>query len=115
MIASELLCVEEDDPFCLRFREGGKARSGKDLGTFMFYHRVANDDPSCWVVDMKGETTWAAVTAITAVDKREPIRDVSVTACDNSFDSVFPSVYGKVIDVLLLSQSLDDPASQKAG
>jgi hypothetical protein len=105
-------CVEEDGPFCLRFRDGGNVGSGKDMGTVMFYHRVTNDDPSCWVVDLKGGTTWAVVTAITAVNEREPIRDVSITSCDKSSASVFPSVYGKVNDVLLLSQSFDDPASE---
>jgi len=78
----------------------------------MFYHRVSNDDPSCWGEDLKGGTTWAIVTAITAVEEREPIRDVSITACDKSSNSVFPSVYGKENDVLLLSQSSDDPASE---
>jgi hypothetical protein len=85
---------------------------GNDLGTVMFYKRVTKDDPGCWVVDLKGGTTWAVVTAITNVNERDPTRDVSGASCDKSSNSVFPSVYGEDNDVLLLSQSFDDPASE---
>jgi hypothetical protein len=84
---------------------------GNDLGTVMFFHKVTRDDPGCWDVDLKGGNTWAFVTAITNVNERDPIRDVSGTSCDKSRSSVFPSVSGGENDVLLLSQSFDDPAS----
>jgi len=100
-------CVERDGPFCVRFRSGG----GNDLGTVMFYQRVTKDDPGCWDVDLQGGSTWAVVTAITNVNERDPIRDVSGESCDKSSDSVFPSVLGKENDVLLMSSSFDDPVS----
>jgi hypothetical protein len=78
----------------------------------MFYHRVTNYDPSCWVVGLKGGTTWAVITAITAVNERKPIHDVYITSCDKLSACIFPSVYDKVNGALLLSQSLDDPASE---
>lgn len=103
-------CMDKDGPFCSQFRNGRMSGDGNDLGTVMFYKRVTKDDPGCWVVDLKGGNTWAVVTAITNVNERDPIRDVSGASCDNSSNSVFPSVYGKENDVLLLSQSFDDPA-----
>jgi hypothetical protein len=77
----------------------------------MFYQRVTKDDPGCWDVDLRGGSTWAIVTAITNVNERDPIRDVSGESCDKSSDSVFPSVHGKENDVLLMSSSFDDPAT----
>jgi hypothetical protein len=84
---------------------------GNDLGTVMFYHKVTKDDSGCWDVDLKGGNTWAFVTAITNVNERDPIQDISGTSCDKSTNSVFSSVLGRENDVLLLSQSFDDPAS----
>ena len=100
-------CVKRDGPFCVRFGSG----SGKDLGTVMFYHRMTKDDPGCWDVHLKGGTTWAVVTAITNVNERDPIRDVSGESCDKSSASVFPGVHGKENDVLLMSSSFDDRVS----
>jgi hypothetical protein len=80
---------------------------GNDLGTVMFYHRMTDADPRCWVVDLKGGITWAMVTAITNV-KQDPIRDFSNESCDKFTGSQFPSAFGDEHDVLLLSQSFDD-------
>lgn len=85
---------------------------GNDLGTVMFYHKVSIDDPGCWVVDLEGGNTWAVVTAITNVNEQNPIEDVSDRACDKSPNSLFSIVFGRENDVLLLSQSFDDPASE---
>lgn len=104
-------CVQNDGPFCTRFRHGDMDGGGNDLGTVMFYKRATNDNPSCWKVDLKGGTTWAVVTAITNVNEHDPIRDVSGESCDKSSNSVFPSVRGEENDVLLMSSSFDDPAS----
>ena len=105
-------CINKDGPFCVQFRNGRMGGGGNDLGTVMFYKRVTKVDPVCWVVDLKGGSTWAVVTAITNVNELDPTRDVSGASCDKSSKSVFPSVYGKENDVLLLSQSFDDPASE---
>jgi hypothetical protein len=104
-------CVQNDGPFCTRFRHGDMNGGGNDLGTVMFYKRATNNNPGCWKVDLKGGTTWAIVTAITDVNEYDPIRDVSGESCDKSSDSVFPSVRGQENDVLLMSSSFDDPAS----
>jgi hypothetical protein len=77
----------------------------------MFYRRGTDADPRCWVVDLMGGNTWAMVTAITNV-KQDPIREFSNESCDKSSSSRFPSVFGEEHDVLLLSQSFDDPYAQ---
>ena len=100
-------CVEQNGPFCVRFHNGNMGGGGNDLGTVMFYRRMTDADPRCWVVDLKGGTTWAIVTAITNV-KQDPIRDFSNKSCDKVSSSQFPSAFGEENDVLLLSQSFDD-------
>ena len=77
----------------------------------MFYQRVTTNDPGCWDVDLQSGLTWVIVTAITNVNERDPIRDVSGKSCNKSLDSVFPSVHGKENDVLLMSSLFDDPAT----
>jgi hypothetical protein len=78
----------------------------------MFYRKVTEDDPGCWNIDLPGgTTTWAVITAITNVNEQRPIVSAIGASCDNATDSVFPSVYGRENDVLLLSQSFDDTAS----
>jgi hypothetical protein len=105
-------CIEEDGDFCLKFHRGGHVGNGQDLGTVMFYRKVTIEDPSYWNVDLRGSTTtWAILTAITNVNEQRPIVSASVTSCDGASDSVFPSVFGRENDVLLLSQSFDDTAS----
>ncbi len=99
-------CVKRDCPFCVQFQSGG----GNDFGTVMLYQWVAEDDPGCWDVDLQGRSTWVIVTAITNVNKHDPIQDVSGKSCDNLLDSVFSSVHGKENDVLLMSSLFDDPA-----
>jgi hypothetical protein len=84
---------------------------GNDLGTVMFYRRMTDTDPRCWVIDLKGGNTWAMVTAITNV-KQDPIREFSNESCDKLSSSRFPSVFGEEHDILLLSQSFDDPYAQ---
>jgi hypothetical protein len=78
----------------------------------MFYRKVTIEDPSYWNIELRGSTTtWAILTAITNVNEQRPIVSASVTSCDGASDSVFPSVFGRENDVLLLSQSFDDTAS----
>ncbi len=54
--------------------------------------------------------TWAIVTAISDVNDRNPIVDSAGESCDVNWNSVFPRVFGKKDDILLLSQSFDDTA-----
>ena len=78
-----------------------------------FYRQVTANDPRFLELHIRGgTTTWAVVTAIPNVNQDEPIRSVSETSCDFASKSVFPSVYGKENDVLLLSQSFDDAAEK---
>ncbi|KAL3797058.1 hypothetical protein ACHAW5_009644 [Stephanodiscus triporus] len=105
-------CIQDDGPYCLRFRDGRMAGNGRDLGTVMFYRKVTGDDPGYWNIDLPGgTTTWAIITAITNVNEQRPIVSATGASCDRASDSVFSSVYGKKNDVLLLSQSFDDTAS----
>mmetsp|Transcript_23860 Transcript_23860/g.48239 ORF Transcript_23860/g.48239 Transcript_23860/m.48239 type:complete len:363 (-) Transcript_23860:144-1232(-) len=106
-------CVERDGPYCLKFRRGDLVGDGRDLATVMFYRIVTEDDPCEWTVELPGRTTsWAIVTAIPNVNQEEPILSTAETACDISWDAVFPTVYGEKDDVLLLSQSFDDRAER---
>ncbi|KAL3777389.1 hypothetical protein ACHAW5_004218 [Stephanodiscus triporus] len=115
LLASD--CVEKDGDDCLRFQGDGIAGGGYDLGTVLFHRRVTEDDLlsgtlQTFVEGTDNRRTWAIVTAITNVNQQSPIRAAAGTACDEDSDSVFPSVYGKDNDVLLLSQSFDDTASR---
>ena len=77
-----------------------------------FYRQVIAGDPGYFRIELEGRTTtWAVITTITDVNQDNPIKDVSGTSCDGTGKSVFPSVYGKENDVLLLSQCFDDTAS----
>ncbi|KAL3792097.1 LOW QUALITY PROTEIN: hypothetical protein ACHAW5_006742 [Stephanodiscus triporus] len=106
-------CIQEDGPYCLKFRRGNRLGEGKDLSSIMFYRKVTEDDPGCWNIELRGNTTtWAVITAITNVNEQRPIVSAIGASCDNATDSVFPSVYGRDNDVLLLSQSFDDTASE---
>ena len=117
LLASD--CVKEDGDDCLRFQGDGIAGGGYDLGTVVFHRRVTKDDLlsgtlHSFVEGTEHRRTWAIVTAITNVNQQSPIRVAAGTSCDEDSDSVFPSVDGKVNDVLLLSQSFDDTASRDA-
>ncbi|KAL7547077.1 hypothetical protein ACHAWF_010393 [Thalassiosira exigua] len=105
-------CDEEDGQYCLRFRQGGQdAGTGRDLGTVLFYRHVTEDDPGCWTFELPGRTTtWATVTVVSNVVENKPIVSVKGVSCDRRKQSLFPSVYGKENDVLLLSQCFDDTA-----
>ena len=45
------------------------------------------------------------------MNEKQPVLTTAGTSCDKEPGSVFPSVYGKVNDILLLSQSFDDTAN----
>jgi hypothetical protein len=60
------------------------------------------------------QPSWAIITAIPNVNAETPINQtlgVRGTSCNRKYQSVFPSVYGKEDDILLLSQAFDDIAS----
>lgn len=81
----------------------------------MFHRKVTADDPGCWEIEIPGgSTTWAIVTAIADVNEGNPILDSAGESCDVNWNSVFPRVYGKKDDILLLSQSFDDSAQKNS-
>lgn len=91
-------CAKRDGSFCWC-----------DLGTVVFHRKVAAEDPGCWEIEIPGgSATWAIVTAISDVNDGNPIIDTAGESCDVDWNSVFPRVYGRKDDILLLSQSFDD-------
>jgi len=104
-------CINRDGNFCRRFSRGSETGAGKDLATVMFYRHVTANDATCFTLEIGGtKTTWAVVTAITNVNRGDPIRSVDGKSCDRRPESLFPSVFGKTDDALLLSQCFDDKA-----
>lgn len=98
--------------FCGSF--GG--HGGHDLAQSVFYRKVGSSEPSSYTFnlnrDSSGHPGWAILTALRGAATSDPVRDWSYKGCDGSSDSVFPSVYGKSGDMVLLSQSYDDAVSQ---
>ena len=86
-----------------------------DLGTVVFHRKVTADDPGCWEIEIAGgTTTWAIVTSISDVNEGNPILSSAGESCDVNWNSVFPRVFGKQGDILLLSQSFDDSANKNS-
>ena len=109
-------CIWVDGDYCNRFKgEDGYVGHGLDLATVLFYRTVIIDTPIAWNMTLRGsQPTWAIITAIPNVNAEMPINQtlgVRGTSCDRKYQSVFPSVYGKEDDILLLSQAFDDTAS----
>lgn len=106
-------CTSKSGNFCDRFQ--GKY-NGKDLAQVVFYKRAGSNEPSSYSFnlnkDSDGHPGWAILTTLRGANTSSPIRDTSNRGCDKNADSVFPSVYGKKGDMLLLSQSFDDAVSQ---
>lgn len=77
----------------------------------MYFRKVTVDEPCHWNLKLRGNaTTWAIMTSISNVNDLNPILSTSNEACDERLEGVFPSVYGKENDVLLLSINVDDKA-----
>jgi hypothetical protein len=111
-------CTKQEDDYCKTFTKG----RGRDLGTAVYFHKLTqndrNDDEVVnngwrnWTVDIRGNNTaWAIINAIAGVNEKQPVLTTGGTSCDKEPGSVFPSVNGKVNDILLLSQSFDDTAN----
>jgi len=111
-------CMIQDDHYCKTFTKG----NGRDLGTAAFYHKltpndrdengVVNNGWRNWTIDIRGNNiAWAIINAIAGVNEKQPVLTTAGASCDKEPGSVFPSVYGKVNDILLLSQSFDDTAN----
>jgi len=97
---------------CNTFKDGS---NGGDLNTVVFY-RMADPKKSSYTFDVSWTTkpTWAIMTAINKshIDTSNPIRNVESESNDGSSDSIFPSVYGKKGDILLLSMAFDDKTDE---
>lgn len=106
-------CTSRSGNFCDRFKD--KYR-GRDLAQVVFYKRAGSSEPSSYSFNMNkdssGHPGWAILTTLRGANTSDPIRDTANRGCDNNADSLFPSVYGKKGDMLLLSQSFDDAVSQ---
>lgn len=106
-------CTSRSGSFCDRFK--GKYR-GRDLAQVVLYKRAGSNEPGYYRFNMNkdssGHPGWAILTTLRGADTSNPIRDTANRGCDKNADSLFPSVYGKAGDMLLLSQSFDDAVSQ---
>ncbi len=100
--------------FCAYF--GDRGREGHDLAQAIFYRTVGAGEPASYGfnlnVDSSGHPGWAFLSALRGAATSNPVRSWSHTGCDRSSASVFPSVYGRAGDMLLLSQSYDDAIAQ---
>ena len=122
---TEDMCAEwHNDDFCRYFgtdrwrtSSGNLVRyEGHDLAQSVFFKEAGSNEPSSYRFnlnrDSSGHPGWAILTALRGADTRDPIRDWSHMGCDRNTDSLFPSVYGQAGDMVLLSQSFDDPVAQ---
>jgi len=95
--------------FCRSF--GGLR--GEDLAQAVFVRTVGAGEPSSYTLNMNmdssGEPGWAILTAIRGANNTDPVRAWAGKGCDHDGDSLFPSVSGNAGDLLLLSQSNDQP------
>ena len=106
-------CIDwANSEFCDDF--GG--HGGHDLAQAVFYRAAGPNEPSSYQFDLNmdssGHPGWAILTALRGADTIDPVRDWSYKGNDGNPDSVFPSVYGKAGDMVLLSQSFDDAVAQ---
>ncbi len=103
-----------NDDFCRRFGDYG--RGGHDLAQSVFFRKVRSGEPSSYRfdlnIDSSGHPGWAILTALRGANTTDPVRDWSHTGCDGNADSLFPSVYARQGDMVLLSQSFDDAIAQ---
>lgn len=106
-------CTSRSGNFCDRF--SGKYR-GRDLAQVVLYKTAGSSEPSNYSFnfnkDTSGHPGWAILTTLRGADTSNPIRDTANRGCDGNSDSLFPSVYGKRGDMVLLSQSFDDAVSK---
>lgn len=96
----------------------GYCYSGADLGTVVYFRKITDYEPSYYHMNITayyGRPAWAILTAVKNADisSENPVRSVATTSCDKSDSSIFPSVYGKEGDLLLLSMAFDDYASMQ--
>jgi hypothetical protein len=106
-------CTTQSGSFCDRFKS---KYSGRDLAQVILYKQAGSSEPSSYRFnfnkDSSGHPGWIILTVLRGAATSSPIRDWAHRGCDNNSDSLFPSVYGKKGDMLLLSQSFDDAVSQ---
>ena len=80
---------------------------------FIFNKKVGDNEPSSysWNIEvLKGNPASAMFAAIREVNinTNNPTRSANTASCNRSYHSKFPSVYGKIIDVVLLDMAFDD-------
>lgn len=99
-----------NESYCQTFANG----NGKDLATIVFYKIYQKYEPMVSKYEIIGiHPGWGFVLALNGIDTSNPIRGFSTASADNDSDSVFPSVYGKKDDILLLSMAFDDTAKKE--
>jgi len=113
---SDCTAWESNGKFCKTFGNHG----GHDLAQAVFYRTASSSGANTYRfnlnMDSSGHPGWAILTALRGASSSNPIRAWAHKGCDNSSDSLFPSVYGVSGDMLLLSQSYDDRiAKEKFG
>jgi len=102
--------------YCTRFPYN---QTGQDLATVVFYKPVEEEelrrDVTWLTVNLAGRhPAWATLAAISKVNMTHPIRSSAGVSCDRKAAGVFPKVYGKAGDLLLLSMAHDDPTNDTA-
>lgn len=114
---TEATCTTwHDDPaYCAAFDGSG---DGHDLAQAVFYRVVGVGEPTAYSFDLNLDTTgapgWAILTALRNAATTDPVRDWAGVGCDRDLNSVFPSVDGVAGDMVLLSQSFDDPTASES-
>lgn len=106
-------CTTKSGNFCDRFQS---KYTGRDLAQTIFYRTVGSSEASSYTFNLNKDTTghpgWVILTGLRGANTSDPVRSWKNRGCDGDPDSLFPSVYGKKGDMLLLSQSFDDAVSQ---
>lgn len=111
--STEADCISwYNEYFCSDF--GG--HYGHDLAQAIFHRTVQANEPEWYWFDLNpyylGHPGWAVLTALRGADNDNPLRHWAHTGCDGIADSLFPSVYGRKDDMVLLSMSFDDAVAQ---
>ena len=104
-------CKKEINGYCAEFPKG----RGKDLATIVFFKEWSEYDPGTFQYDLPVNqyAGWGFLLVVNgAADYSTPIRDTNTSSKDDSVYSIFPSVYGKEGDLLLLSMAFDDRAEE---
>lgn len=115
--------ISSKNLFCEKFHKGGQLGyktegTGKDLAQAIFYKEAGRDElrgsKSLKIVmsprPEREHPAWMFLIALRGADTKDPIRDWNGTGNDGSTHSVFPSVYGRKGDLVLLSQGFDSGA-----